>query len=125
VAAGAAVALAAVLLVPRLTGGGDAAAEGPDSVAVTYEVQGTAASVAVTYASATGTQQASARRLPLESQGEPGVQVDLKPGSRAFIEARNEGDEGDVTCRILVAGEVVAERTVSGAGVTASCEAGV
>jgi hypothetical protein len=123
VAAIAVVALAAVLIVPRLVGGDEAEADGPASIAVTYQVEGTAPSVAITYASATGTQQASARRLPLETQGEPGVRVEIAPGGRAFIEATNEGEDGDVTCRILIGDQVVAEHTASGAGTIASCEA--
>jgi hypothetical protein len=49
--------------------------------------------------------------------------VEIAPGGRAFIEATNEGEDGDVTCRILIGDQVVAEHTASGAGTIASCEA--
>ncbi|QJU53163.1 hypothetical protein SCB71_07690 [Herbiconiux sp. KACC 21604] len=95
-----------------------------DTVPLVYEVDGTGTDVDITYTVSIGgaltTQQALAQDLPFENS------LDVPFGgadsyASYTLTAVNGADGGDVTCRVTLDGEVIAEETASGAYATASC----
>jgi len=89
---------------------------------VTYEVDGSASSANVTYETPTGTSQGSVD-LPMRNKlGQVGLHFKFEPGAFLYISAQNDGEYGDVTCRIKVDGEVVSENTATGDYAIATCK---
>lgn len=90
---------------------------------VVYEVEGTATGISVTMETPTGTSQASDRGVPLGKEGQaPGVTMTFNAGDFVYISAQNEGESGDITCRITIDGVVVSENTAAGAYSIATCK---
>jgi hypothetical protein len=93
-------------------------------VTVTYELSGTLPSVDAAYTSlvddALITEEAAGRPLPFSGE------VVLPAGSdyddeRLILVGTGGADAGDLTCRILVDGDVLVERTATGAAARAAC----
>jgi len=91
-------------------------------VEVKYEVEGTASSVDITIETPSGTSQGSDKAVPLRTDAGNGITLSFPRGSFVYISAQNQGEDGTVTCRITVDGEVVSENTSSGAYSIASCD---
>ena len=88
----------------------------PTTRSVVYEVTGTASAVSVTLSSATGSEQASNRAVPLR------VTYVLPPGAFAYISAQNENGCGDVSCSISVNGQVISRNSAFGGYTIATCK---
>lgn len=83
---------------------------------VVYAVDGTADSVFVTVQSATGTEQAAGRALPIR------LEYTIRSGQFVYISAQNEGDWGDVTCEISIGDRVISRNSATGAYTIATCQ---
>lgn len=91
---------------------------------VRYYVFGSAPSVSITMANATGdTEQLADIPLPLRSTaGREGLGLGcLPPGAFLYISAQNQGETGDVNCQINRGDRIVAESRSFGAYVVATC----
>ena len=102
---------------------GPAASE-PTASTVVYEVEGSAESVSVTLQTPTGISQQNDLSVPvINKAGTQGLRIDAFPqGEFVYISAQNEGEFGDVTCRITVDDEVISENTASGGFAIATCQ---
>jgi hypothetical protein len=91
---------------------------------VIYELDGTATDANITIETPTGMSQQSVD-VPLRNKsGSKGLRfTDFNYGAFLYISAQNDGEYGDLTCRIRVDGEVVSENTASGAYAIATCQA--
>jgi hypothetical protein len=91
-----------------------------------YQVDGTGSDVDITYTTSSGdvqsTQQVTSQELPFEEEFVVGY-----GGADTYasytLTAVNGADGGDVTCRILLDGRVLVEKTATGSYNTASCTA--
>ena len=84
------------------------------AVDVTYRVEGSGSSVAITYTVGKAhTAKDSAARLPWSK--------DVSTGGVVFLTATNDQSGGTITCRILVNGEQISELTATGPLARASC----
>ncbi|HXH36012.1 MAG TPA: MmpS family transport accessory protein [Plantibacter sp.] len=105
----------------------ESSAEADRDVTVVYEVTGTSAASSITYATFTdgnsGTEQANDQALPFTKE------FTIKAGgtfdyTSFYLMAMNGMDDtGDISCKITVDGEVVAEQTSTGEYASASCSA--
>ncbi|MEU2137408.1 MmpS family transport accessory protein [Nocardia rhamnosiphila] len=94
-------------------GGEDADRE----VAVSYEVEGTAGEVSITYLGHDlGMARETAAGLPWRRD----VLIESF-GTMVSLIAVNDGDGGEVTCRILIGGRLVSEQTSTGPYASAGC----
>jgi hypothetical protein len=92
-----------------------------------YEVSGAATNASITYATSdgpnSGTEQATGQALPVTKE------LEVRTGGhRTFqsftVSATNgAGDEGEISCRITLDGEVLVEQTSTGAYAAAVCTA--
>jgi hypothetical protein len=89
------------------------------AVDVTYRVEGSGTSVAITYTVGKAADPAkdSAARLPWSK--------DVSTCGAVFLTATTDQSGGTITCRILVNGEQLSELTVTGPRARASCVADV
>lgn len=98
--------------------GGAASSLGGDAAVVVYEVSGAESAGNITYSAdgSTGIAQENGVALPWSTE------VQFAEGALrvATLSAQNAG-AGDITCRITVDGEVVAELTSSGEFAVVSC----
>ncbi|MEV0362612.1 MmpS family transport accessory protein [Nocardia fusca] len=86
-------------------------------VAVSYEVEGTAGEVSVTYLGHDlGMARETAAGLPWRRD----VLIDSF-GTMVSLIAVNDADGGEVTCRILIGGRLVSEQTSTGPHASAGC----
>ncbi len=91
--------------------------ESKREVNVTYQVEGSASSAAITYSGRDfNTAQDTAVSLPWSKQ----VTIDGL-GKTVTLTATNDESGGTITCRILADGKQVSEQTASGPLATASC----
>ncbi|MGK9147721.1 MmpS family protein [Plantibacter flavus] len=105
----------------------EASVEADRDVTVLYEVTGASTASSITYATFTdgnsGTEQANDQVLPFTKE------LTIKAGgafdySSFYLLAMNGADDaGDISCKITVDGQVVAEQTSTGAYASASCSA--
>lgn len=86
---------------------------------VTYEIDGTADSVTVTYTNAQGGTEQGDYRLPFRQN------FRMVRESFAYISAQNRGDRGSVTCTILVDGKPFKTSTSEGAYVITDCSGSI
>ena len=115
--------VAAVIVAAALAGcSSTAPASRTTPVQVKYEVEGTASSVDITIETPSGTSQGSDKSVPLRTDAGNGITLSFPRGSFVYISAQNQGEDGTVTCRITVDGEVVSENTSSGAYSIATCD---
>ncbi len=95
-------------------------------ISLVYQVDGTGSDVTVSYTTYSGdvtaTQQQTGQSLPFEQEYTVGTGGAATYNSYTLT-ATNGADEGDVTCRIILDGQVVVEQTSTGAYATASCTA--
>jgi hypothetical protein len=95
------------------------------TVAITYQVHGSASKADLTYKTATGTGQQSGVNVPVtrKSDNGDGLTVNVSAGSFVSISAQNAGQSGDLECIILGSkGQVISDNRASGAFAIASCE---
>lgn len=86
-------------------------------IAVSYEVEGTAADVSVTYLGHDlGMTRETAAGLPWRRD----VLIESF-GTMVSLIAVNDADGGEVTCRILIGGRLVSEQTSTGPYASAGC----
>ncbi|MEU4433706.1 MmpS family transport accessory protein [Nocardia rhamnosiphila] len=86
-------------------------------VAVSYEVEGTAGEVSITYLGHDlGMARETAAGLPWRRD----VLIESF-GTMVSLIAVNDGDGGEVTCRILIGGRLVSEQTSTGPYASAGC----
>lgn len=123
------VALAAIIALGRYAVGGSDTAVSPTRIIPTqsqptlshivwYIVEGQGTSRAsITYETVDGSQQDSNRRVDGDGWRQ---QLTVEDGQWLYLAARNNGDSGLVTCRILVDGREWKKTTGSGAG--GSCD---
>lgn len=98
----------------------------PTLRSVQYQLTGSAAGADLTWTDGRGqTTQATGKAVPLtDEDGVPGaIRFSAAAGSFLYFSAQNTGSFGDLTCRIVVDGEVVAENTSSGGYSIVSCNA--
>lgn len=87
------------------------------AVAVSYEVEGTAGEVSITYLGHDlGMARETAAGLPWRRD----VLIDSF-GTMVSLIAVNDADGGEVTCRILIGGRLVSEQTSTGPHASAGC----
>lgn len=95
-------------------------------ISLIYQVDGSGSDVTVSYSTytdgVTATQQQTGQSLPFEQEYSVGTGGAATYNSYTLT-ATNGADEGDVTCRIILDGQVVVEQTSTGAYATASCTA--
>lgn len=95
-------------------------------VSLIYQVDGTGSDVTVSYTTYSGdvtaTQQQTGQSLPFEEDLTVGTGGAATYNSYT-VTATNGAADGDITCRIILDGTVVAEQTSAGAYSTASCTA--
>lgn len=98
--------------------GGAASSVSGDAATVVYEVSGAESAGKITYSAngSAGIAQENGVALPWTTE----VQFDAGALRVATLTAQNSGS-GDITCRITVNGEVVAELTSSGEFAVVSC----
>ena len=97
-----------------------------EEVSLIYQVDGTGSDVTITYTTyddgIAGTAQSTGESLPFEE--EDGIPLDGAYSYNSYtITATNGAEDGDVTCRIILDGQVLIEQSASGAYATASCTA--
>ncbi|PPF29905.1 hypothetical protein C5C18_11485 [Rathayibacter tritici] len=108
-----------------------AQAESSEAAAVprtlVYEVSGTAASASITWSTFDGTtsgsEQATGQVLPFTKELQIQTGGDFTFQSFTLSALNGVDDEGDISCRITLDGEVVAEHTSTGAFASALCTA--
>lgn len=89
-----------------------------------YEIEGTAASVNVTMATATGVKQ-FASDVPMHAKDVPaiaGLQATVRPGQALYLSAQQDLGGTTVTCRITVDGTIIAENTSNGRFRIVTCQ---
>ncbi len=92
--------------------------EDPDhEVAVSYEVEGTAGDVSITYL---GHDLGMAREMVAGLPWRRDVLIESF-GTMVSLIAVNDADGGEVTCRILIGGRLVSEQTSTGPYASAGC----
>lgn len=96
-------------------------------VTVLYEVTGTAAASSITYSTFTdgnsGSEQATDQPLPFSKEFTIKAGGDFDYASFSIFAMNGMDDTGDISCKITVDGEVVAEQTATGEYASASCYA--
>jgi hypothetical protein len=95
-----------------------------DRSCIRYTVTGSARGANVTYATLTGTSQASVAVPMTTTDGHVGARLcGFGSGDQLYISAQNQGASGDVTCEIRVSGiGVVSRNTSQGAYSIATCQ---
>lgn len=95
----------------------------PATVKVLYEVYGTAKSADLTMQTPNGTSQQNGLAVPLtDKNGSVGLAYQMKTGEFVYVAAQNNGEYGEISCRITVEGKVIATNTSSGAYAIAQCD---
>lgn len=95
--------------------GGGGSAKITTTADVTYRIEGTAREVFVTLTTGDGGTEQSKVSVPFEKK------TSMKYGSAAYISAQNQGETGEVICKIVVNGKEVKTATSTGAYVIAAC----
>lgn len=95
-----------------------------DHSCIRYTVTGSARGANITYATLTGTSQASVAVPLTTTDGDMGIHLcGLDSGSFLYISAQNQGQSGDITCEIRIAGiGVVSHNTAQGPYSIATCQ---
>jgi len=105
----------------------ESSAEAAVERTLVYEVTGTSTDASVTYStfdgSTAGTEQATAQALPFTKELQVQTGGDFTFQSFTLTGSNGADDTGDITCRITLDGEVLAEQTSTGAFASALCTA--
>jgi len=99
----------------------------PSLRSVEYHLTGDASGADLTWTDGRGqTTQATGKAVPLRDKdgGPDGIRFTAAAGSHLYFSAQNTGSFGDLTCQIVVDGEVVATNTSSGGYAIVTCIAG-